>query len=138
MTTTGPERSQHGQHLLKVAFGFADVLRAEVAQHDARNADRAGVALGQECFAGADRAAHQVAHRRRFEPAFADPFGVLLQSLLGGVQADDQIERVLRLDELDQTLALPLDHRLLELAEPRGVEPFVGAGRLRERRRSDS
>ena len=36
----------------------------------------------------------------------------------------------MRLDELDQPLALPLDHRLFELAEAALVEPPAGARRL--------
>ena len=64
-----PERPQHGEHLLQVALRLADVLRAEVLQHHAGNADRAGVALGQIGLAGAHGAADQVAHRRRVELA---------------------------------------------------------------------
>ena len=57
-------RAQHRQHALEVAFGLADVLRAEVLEHHARHADLAADALRQERLAGADRAAEQIAHRQ--------------------------------------------------------------------------
>ena len=58
--------------------------------------------------------------------------GVFLQPLLGRAVADEQIERVAGLDEFDQPLALPLDHRLLHLAEAVAVELLARAGRLGE------
>ena len=102
-------RAQHGQDALEIALRLADVLRSKVLQHHARHADLAAHALGEERLARADRAAEQVAHRHAVEGAALEQRRVLAQPRLGGLVADDRVERPLRLDELEQAAALPLD-----------------------------
>ena len=76
-----PHGPEDGEELLEVALGLAHVLRAEVRELDAGDADRAGEALGQVGLAGADRAADQVAHRRGVEPALGQQGRVVDQPL---------------------------------------------------------
>ena len=116
-------RAHHAEHALEVALGLADVLAAEVLEHDRRDADRAGDAGREEALAGADRAAEQIAHRHGVELAALDQLGVVEQALLRGLVADDGVEPPLRLDELEHALRLALDQPLLELAEVVAIEP---------------
>src|SRR5207247_7447614 len=111
---------------------LADILRAEVPQRDAWDADRAGVAFGQERLAGADCAAEKVAHRSGVEPAAEEQIGVFLQTLLGRLLADDEIELVLGLEKLQQPLALPLNQRLLQPAKGILIDTMPRLACLRE------
>src|SRR5439155_15836414 len=65
----GAKRPEHREHLLDVAYGFADIFGAKIAKLEARNANRAGIAFGEESLARADWPAKQIAHRRRLELA---------------------------------------------------------------------
>ena len=107
-------RAQHRQHALEIAFGLADVLRAEVLQDHARHADLAADALREKRLAGADRAAQQIAHRQAVERAAFEQRRVLAQPRLRRLVADDRVERPFRLDELEQAAALPLEQPLLQ------------------------
>ena len=69
-----------------------------------------------------DRPADQVDHRHGVELAGGDALDVLLEPLLGLRLAGDQVEGVVGLDELDQPVALPLDHRLLQLPERSAID----------------
>ena len=122
-----PHGPQHGEKLLEVALGLADVLRAEVAQLDAGNADRAGEAFGEVGLAGADGPADQVAHGRGVEPALGQQGRVVDQALLDAVVADEIIQGMRRLDELDQAARLPLDQALLERLEAARVKLDSGS-----------
>ena len=115
--------AQHRQHAFEVALGLADVLRSEVLEHHARHANLAADALRKERLAGADRSADQIAHRHAVERAALEQRRILAQPLLRRLVADDRVERPLRLDELEQPVALALDQPLLQLAEDFRVEP---------------
>ena len=122
-------RAQHRQHALEVAFGLADVLRPEVLEDHARHADLAADALREKRLAGADRAAQQIAHRQAVERAALEQRRVLAQPRLRRLVADDGVERPLRLDELEQAAALPLEQALLQRPEHRRVEPLAALAR---------
>ena len=129
------QAAQDVQHLLQVAFRFPDVLGAKISQRNAGNPDRTGITFGQKCLSGADGAADQITHRRRVKSARGDPVGVLPQSFLGGVVTDDRLQRVARLDECHQSLALPLDHALLQPSKLLHVDRVRSrAARVRARR----
>ena len=122
-TTTGPIARRTESTRSRLPFRLADVLRPEVLQHHAGRADLAADALGEKRFPGPDRPADQIAHRQAVERSALEQRGVLAQPGLGRFVSDDGVERPLRLDELEQTVALPLDQQLLQLAEHFRVEP---------------
>ena len=129
ITTTGPIERSTPSTRSRLPFGLADVLAAEVLEHDRRDADRAGDAGREEALAGADRAAEQVAHRHGLELAALDQVGVVEQALLRGLVADHGVEAPLGLDELEHALRLALDQPLLELAEVGPVEAATALDR---------
>src|SRR6185503_8414706 len=117
------------QDALEVALGFADVFRSEVLEEHARHANLAADALREKRLAGTDRAAQQIAHRQRVERAALEQRRVFAQPRLGRLVADHRLERPLRLDELEQAAALPLEQALLQRAEDSGVEPLAALAR---------
>ena len=98
-------RAEHAEDALEVAFGLADVLAAEVLEHDGGHADRSGEAGRQEALAGADRAAEQVAHGHGLELAALDQLRVVEQAPLRRLVPDHRVDAPFRLDELEHALA---------------------------------
>ena len=116
------DRLDHGQDLLEVALGGADPLGAEVLQLDRREAALLRERLGDERLAGAHRAGEEDAHRHAARAALADVLGDHEEVLLDLLHAADDLEAVLRLDELDEAEALALeDLALAPRDEPVGL-----------------
>ena len=119
ITTTGPSDRSTVSTCCKLPSVSPTYFERKFFKRHAGDADRAGVTLGQEGLARAHRPADQVAHGRHVQPALAQQPGVVQQPLLDLRLADQQVQRGRGLDELDQSLALPLDHRLLQLPKRR-------------------
>ena len=87
--------------MLEVALCLADVLRSEVLQDDARDADLAAQALREKRLARADGTAQQITHGQAVERAALQQRRVFTKARLGRVVPDDGVERPLGLDELE-------------------------------------
>jgi hypothetical protein len=97
------------------------------------HADLTAHTLGEKRLPGPDRAADEISHRQAVERAPFQQRRILAQPGLGRGMADDRVQRPLRLDELEQAAALPLDQPLLERPEHRRVQPAAAfAGRLHQ------
>ena len=121
----GAEGAEEVEEAFEIAFGFAHIFRAEIAEGDHRDANFAGEALGEKTLTGADGAADEVAHGEGVQVALAEESGVVLEPLLDGLVADPVFEVPAGFDEFEEALGLALDEHLLHLAEAPGVEGLL-------------
>src|SRR4029078_6693782 len=104
-----PDRPNHIQDLLEIAFSSAHPLRSEVFQLDRREAAFFRKRFGNEGLARAHWTSKQNAHRHATRPAFWNSFGDHEQVFLNFFHAADNFKTVRRFNKLHESETLALE-----------------------------